>query len=93
MAIPRYKAAVDRNQKNIVDALRRAGCDVEYIKQPVDLLVGRAGKTYLLEVKVAKEKGERGGSKTDAQQIFFANWRGHVAEVRTIEEALKAVEL
>lgn len=93
MGIPRYAAAVDRNQQEIVKALRDAGCDVYILKKPVDLAVGRAGKTYLLEVKVPKAKGERGGRKTDEQEKFFANWRGHVAQVETVGDALKAVGL
>ena len=93
MGIPRYKAAVDGNQAEIVKALRRAGCSVEYIKQPVDLLVGRAGKTFILEVKRPKAKGQRAGKKTDDQVEFFESWRGQVALVETVEEALKAVGL
>lgn len=93
MSINRYAAKTDKNQSEIVQALRNAGCDVYYIKQPVDLAVGRASKTYLLEVKAPKAKGQQAGKPTDKQKEFLANWRGHVAVVHTIEEALKAVGL
>lgn len=55
--------------------------------------MGRAGKTYLLEVKVPKAKGERGGWRTPEQEAFFAEWRGHVAQVATVDEAFRAVGL
>ena len=88
MGMPKYAAKVDRNQADIVDALKSAGCDVVNIRVPVDLAVGVRGKTFFLEVKHPKD-----GEKTDAQKVFFAKWRGHVAEVRTPEEALQAVGL
>ena len=93
MGMPKYAAKVDRNQSEIVDALTAAGCDVMFIKKPVDLLVGLRDANFLLEVKVPKAKGERGGTKTDEQKKFFATWRGQKAEVRTPEEALRAVGL
>lgn len=91
--MPKYAAKVDRNQSEIVDALRAGGCDVRIIEQPVDLLVARAGINFLLEVKVPKSKGERGGKLTPEQEVFFKEWRGQKAIVRTPEEALRAVGL
>jgi hypothetical protein len=52
-----------------------------------DLLVGRQGVTYLMEVK------ERKGELTDDQEIFFENWQGQAAIVRTVEGALEVVGL
>ena len=86
--MPKYGAAVDVNQTEIKEALEDAGCDVEHIRTPVDLAVGVQGKTFLLEVKRPK-----GGRKTPAQIKFFEKWRGHVAIVKTPEEALAAVGL
>ena len=88
MAMPKYAARVDRNQAEIVRALRKAGCDVLFIKKPVDLLVSRAGLNFLLEVKYPGE-----GGPTPDQVEFFATWRGQKAMVETVDEALRAVGL
>lgn len=84
----------DRNAVEIVSALRAAGCTVRFIEFQhqqagcPDLLVGRAGQMWLLEVKV------KGGRLSDAQKRFAAEWQGPpIAVVRTIDEALAAVEL
>jgi hypothetical protein len=47
----RFAARVDKNQSEIVSALRAAGAFVWIIGLPVDLLVGFDGQTYLVEVK------------------------------------------
>ena len=79
----------DKNQSKIVDALRKVGCTV-FITSGVgmgfpDLVVGRGGSNYLLEVKTAK------GELKESQEEFFALWNGQVQVVRTPEEALEAV--
>lgn len=89
--MPKYAAKVDRNQSEIVEALKAGGCDVMFLGKPVDLLIGVRGKNLLLEVKVPKGKGEPGGKLTPEQEEFFANWRGQKAVVRTAEEALQVV--
>jgi len=89
--MPKYAAKVDRNQREIVDALKICGCDVMFIGKPVDLLIGVRGKNLLLEVKVPKAKGEPGGKLTPEQEVFFKEWRGQKAVVRTAEEALQVV--
>lgn len=93
MSLRRFAAKADRNQPEIVAALKAAGCDVMFVGKPVDLLVARAGVNFLLEVKVPKGKGEPGGKLTPEQEVFFNNWRGQKAVVRTPEEALQAVGL
>jgi len=47
----RHAARVDSNQTEIVAAFRAIGASVFVLKLPVDLLVGYAGKTVLVEVK------------------------------------------
>ena len=91
MSKPKHGAKVDRNQGDIVAELKKIGCNVEVIGTPVDLLVGFRGRNYLLEVKVPKSKGERGGKKTEAQEEFFATWRGQKAIVQSPDDALRAV--
>lgn len=83
----RRAAKTDGNQSAIVDALKRIGVAVEYIKKPVDLLVCHRGTTALMEVK-----NPDGGDRLTKDQIeFIARWPGTIYVVRSVEEALKAV--
>ena len=88
MSRPKYRASVDRNQKEIVDALKAIGCDVEEIGRPVDLLVGYRTHNFLIEVKFP---GVRPRSDQKEQQDFIKNWRGQVRVVTTIEQAIRLV--
>ena len=82
---------VDANQKDIVLALRQAGCtvfDTHAIgKGFPDIVVGHHGKNYLLEIKSGK------GKLTGPEVVFYDTWRGSNDIVRTVEEALKSVGL
>lgn len=80
----------DSNEPEIINALTRAGCSVCILngKGLPDLLVGRAGRNYLLEVKDPLK-----GDLTDAQVYWHGQWRGKVHVVHTVAEAMKAVEL
>ncbi len=79
----RRAARVDANQAAIVETLRAAGCVVWVLGLPVDLLVGKSGKTVLVEVKTAK------GRFTELQQGFMGTWTGGpVATIRDVEGAL-----
>lgn len=89
--MPRRCGRVDANQAEIVRALRDAGCSV-YVASSCgegfpDLVVGRDGHNWLLEVKVAR------GAQTPQQVAFHAAWRGQYAVVRTATEALASVGL
>ena len=92
----RYAARIDENQPAIVKALYQAGCDVQTLaavgKGCPDLLISVGGKNYLLEVK-NPEKPKADQRLTPAQVIWHEKWRGQVAIVRTIDEALIAVGL
>jgi hypothetical protein len=73
----------DRNESEIITALRKHGASVYQLDRPVDLLVGYDRQTYLLEVK------QPGGKLTEGQCDFFDEWRGGIAcVVRSVEEAL-----
>ena len=67
----RYAARVDKNQADIVEALRKAGAYVWIIGLPVDLLVGYKGHTFLVEVKNGPKR-----RLTALQADFFESWRG-----------------
>jgi hypothetical protein len=89
----RRAARTDANKLDIVSALRSIGCTVYDLKMPVDLLVGRAGCTLLLEIK--RPPGPKGGMKdrdhTPAQKSFLASWNGGpVATVDSVDSALRA---
>ena len=82
---------VDANQADIVSALRVAGVKVHCTHMVgngfPDLVCGRDGRTYLLEVKVP---GKRLNSR---EATWHATWTGHKAVVHSIDEALAAVGL
>lgn len=87
----RYAARKDANKDDIVAALRRVGCYVYDLRQPVDLLASRAGKAWMIEIKDgAKAPSDR--KLTPAQVQFMANWTGpKVITVTCVDEALQAV--
>ena len=81
-----------QNQATIVEALRAVGATVVSLapigKGVPDLLVGFGGGTYLLEVK---NRAGRGLRLTDDQARWHTGWRGHVAVVSTVAEALGVI--
>ncbi len=88
MSLNRHAARTDANQPTIIKALHGIGCQVIYIKWPVDLVVsgGRLGdQTLWVEVKMPGEK------LTVAQQLFWQSWPGRKVIVTTAEEAIEAV--
>lgn len=94
MSINRYAARADSNKAEIVRALRDAGCSVYDLRKPLDLLVGLAGSTLLMEIK--RPPGPRGGisdrKHTPAQLAFLQGWNGGpVATVDSAQAAVRAV--
>jgi len=75
----------DHNQDEIVTALEDIGCTVYKIGRPVDLVVGRGAKNWLIDCK------SKTGKKTPFQERFFTEWKGQVRIVRSAEEAIKLV--
>jgi Holliday junction resolvase len=80
----------DKNQQEIVDALRELGVSVIVLSQVgrgcPDLMIGWRGKNYLLEVK--SENGEL----RPGQVEFFDTWKGRAFIVRSVEETLELLE-
>ena len=70
-------------------ALRDVGCSVLILSGVgggvPDLLVGKGGINWLMEVKIAK------GDLNPDQVKFQATWRGSYLVVRSVGEALAAV--
>lgn len=90
-----YAAKVDRNQVEIVKALRAVGATVQHMHQVgqgcPDLLVGYRRQTYLLEVKDGKRPpSER--KLTPDQTNWHRVWSGlPVCIVNNVDEALRAI--
>ena len=90
----RRAAKVDDNQAEIVAALRKIGATVQPIHQIgkgcPDLLVGWRGMNTLLELKDGN-KAPSARKLTQDEVDWHANWRGQVAVVSTVEQAIEAV--
>mgnify|MGYP001587436239 CR=1 FL=1 len=86
---------VDGDQKAIVKALREAGCSVAITSMVgngfPDLCVGRHHKNYGNHSYLLEVKRYRTGKLTPEQKEFHDTWRGHVAIVSSVDDALIAV--
>jgi len=83
-------ARIDSNHKEIVAALRQAGASVLSLAAMKhgcpDLLVGYAGETILMEVKMPK------GKFTPDQLDFLSKWKGGpISRVDSVDAALRAL--
>lgn len=85
----RRAARTDANHTIIVNALRQVGASVQDLanvgKGCPDLIVGYRGNNYLIEVKMNR------GKATLAQLEWHGAWRGQVAVVRSVDEALRLI--
>lgn len=103
----RYAARRDKNEREIIDALKAAGADVQQLDPPApDLLVSFRDVLYLVEVKdtdagLATRSPHRGkgnvlegpmAALTAPQVEWWMHWRGKAPViVHTADEALAAV--
>lgn len=74
-----YRAAKrDKNEREIIQVLRAMGASVVQLDDPSvpDLLVGFAGRNFLMEVKTET------GKLTPSQVQFFDKWKGRAYVVR-----------
>jgi hypothetical protein len=90
----RRAAKVDRNQAEIVAALRDIGATVQPLHAVgagcPDLLVGFRGVNYLIEVKDwQKPPSQR--KLNDFQVEWHGGWKGQVAKVETVGAAVALV--
>jgi len=92
--VMRRAGRVDANQQLIVNALRRVGCSVAVTSNLgggfPDLVVGRAGHNYLMEVKDGDKPPSR-QRLTEDEMRWHEAWRGQVYIVYGIDDALAAV--
>jgi len=82
----RRAARVDSTQAEIVQALRDGGAYVWPIGLPLDLLIGYAGKTAIVECKSLTGKRQPKACRhTQLQRDFMRDWIG--GTVATITDA------
>ena len=89
MSLLRYAAKRDAAERPIIQALEKAGASVIQLSAPrlPDLLVGMAGKTYLIEVKTGRAEQSRG------QRMFSLSWEGSPVLVwRTTQDVIDWLE-
>ncbi len=87
---------VDSNHAEITKALRKIGATVISLADVHhgcgDILVGLAGRNYLLELKDGSKSPSR-QKLTPDQEIFHANWGGQIAVVNSVDAALEVVTM
>jgi hypothetical protein len=92
----RRAARVDRNQPEIVQALRQVGASVQHLhhvgKGCPDILVGFQGLNYLMEIKDGDKPPSR-RRLTDDEAEWFAQWNGYAAIVENVDDALRVIGL
>jgi hypothetical protein len=87
-----YAKKVDKNQGDVVKALRNMGADVFLLHMVgggiPDIMVAFAGHTILMEIKDGEDK-----KLTPQQLTLFANWKGgHLARVNSVQEAIELLK-
>ena len=86
----RRAARVDKNQVNIVKALRQVGADVQHLhfvgQGCPDILVGHRGTNYLMEIK-SNPKAELTADELE----WHLHWRGQVCIVYSVQDALRTI--
>ena len=81
-----HNARRDSNEREIIEALKKIGCEVTTpMGEPgmPDLLVSLGRKLVMLEIKTDK------GKVNSYQEDFHKRFKGHCFVVRTAEEALE----
>lgn len=91
----RRAAKIDRNQPEIVKALRDAGASVQSLapmgKGVPDLLVGFHGRNFVMEIKDPLRKPSE-QQLTDDEKAWHFTWRGEVHIVKTVEDAFRVMQ-
>jgi len=90
----RRASKVDDNQREIVQALKKAGASVQYLHNVgmgcPDILVGYRNVNYLMELKDGYKSPSR-RRLTPFQQEWHAAWTGQSAVVSSVDEALAVI--
>ena len=88
------RGRVDGNQRDIVTALRKAGCSV-FITSSIgggfpDIVVGVDGVNWLIEIKDGSLSPSR-RKLTHDEETFHLWWNGLVETVESVDEALELI--
>lgn len=90
----RIKGKIDANQPAIVKGLRALGCSVVSVAGIGggcgDLVIGRAGVNYFLEVKDEDQPPSK-RRLTEDEDKFHKDWRGQIDVVENLDEAIAVV--
>ena len=90
----KFNRRIDANQNQIVTALRGVGATVQSLASLgfgcPDLLVGRQGRNFLLEIKDGKKKPSD-QKLTEHEAEWHKSWRGQVVTVNNVMDALLAI--
>lgn len=90
-----FAKRVDRNQPDIVMALRRAGASVQPLhivgKGCPDLLIGYRGRCYVFEVKDGNRAPNERELSPDEKK-WHRDWRGQVAIVESPSQAVEILQ-
>lgn len=78
----------DGNQQMIIASLRKIGCQVFCIGEPVDLIVSGGALGVINLLMECKMPGEK---LSASQQEFWMRWPGQKCVVHGVQEALEAV--
>lgn len=88
-------ARIDSNQTEIVEGLRKCGYSVAITSAVgngfVDIIVGRPGSNILMEIKDPSQKPSKRRLTSD-QVKFHTEWKGPIAVIETLEEALAVMQ-
>jgi hypothetical protein len=91
----RFRPRLDTTQREIVEALRKAGYSVRSLAGVgngcPDILVGCQRGNVLLEAKGEHARTHKKGILSDQEKLFFTAWLGPVALVFSAEDALSVV--
>ena len=90
----RRASRVDDNQAEIVAILRYVGCSVTSLasigRGCPDIVVGHNGVNFLLEIKDGRRCRSR-RKLTPEEKKWHEAWKGQVAVVESVEDALSVV--
>lgn len=94
MSIYRRAAKRDANEKAITAALEAAGCTIAHLsgKGVPDLLVLRAGRLWLAEVKDGKKAASRRKLTPEQERWHARWWEAGILTFTSVDEAMTWVQ-
>jgi len=84
--LPNYARRKDGPHAIVLQALRAYGWSVMDVSRAplcIDLVIAKAGRVVLVEVK------DRTGKLTDGQKLLLSSWPGETAVLRSLEDVAR----